>query len=119
MLIGVIPGAGTLYLYHVPGTPRYYLIPGPGHPPSKPPDRQLVVSTHAQKSRPAGVRMFTRVQTSLSHPRAGGRRTECRAAWDGTAFVKQPEAGELQGRWEGDESEDWVKSDKFGENKDK
>jgi hypothetical protein len=33
--------------------------------------------------------------------------------------VKQPEAGELQGRWEGDESEDWVKSDKFGENKDK
>ena len=96
-----------------------YLVPGAGHPPSKPPDRQLVVSTHAQKSRPAGVRMFTRVQTSLSHPRAGGRRTECRAAWDGTAFVKHPEAGELQGRWKGDESEDLVKSDTFGENKDK
>ena len=43
--------------------------------------------------------MFTRVQTSLSHPRAGGRRTDGRAAWDGTAFVKQSEAGEQQGRW--------------------
>ena len=62
MLIGVIPGAGIFYLNHVPGTPRYYLIPGPGHPPSKPPDRQLVVSTHAQNKirQPAGVRMFTR-----------------------------------------------------------
>ena len=72
MLIGVIPGAGIFYLYHVPGTPRYYLIPGPGHPPSKPPDRQLVVSTHAQKKRPVSE-CLRGVQTSLSHPRAGGR----------------------------------------------
>ena len=89
MLIGVIPGAGTFYLNHVPGTPRYYLIPGPGHPPSKPPDRQLVVSTHAQKKRPVSECLRGSKPPSVTREPAGGR-TDCRAAsWDGKTFVRQ------------------------------
>ena len=57
------------------------------------------------------------VQSSLSHTRAGGRRTDGQAAtWDGATFVKQREVGELQGgRRKGDEFEDRVKSAKSGE----